>query len=109
VTGLGGHQDRPIFALLEAHLAAYCVMSAANLPCTLRATTDLVYLGMHGPDRHHLYSGSCPDADLTWWADRIREWDLAAATCSSTSITTATPTRSATRGTSGRCSRTAEG
>ena len=32
---------------------------------------------MHGPDHHRLYSGSCPDADLTWWADRIREWDLA--------------------------------
>ncbi len=23
------------------------------------------------------YAGSYPDADLTWWADRIREWDLA--------------------------------
>jgi uncharacterized protein YecE (DUF72 family) len=30
-----------------------------------------------GPDHHHLYAGSYPDADLTWWADRIREWDLA--------------------------------
>jgi len=65
-----------IFTLLEAHRAAYCVMSGANLPCT-RATTDFVYLRMHGPDHHHLYSGSYPHADLTWWADRIREWDLA--------------------------------
>ena len=32
---------------------------------------------MHGPDYHHLYSGSYPGADLTWWADRIREWNLA--------------------------------
>ena len=32
---------------------------------------------MHGPDHHHLYVGSYPDADLRWWADRIREWDLA--------------------------------
>jgi uncharacterized protein YecE (DUF72 family) len=52
-------------------------MSGANLPCTPRATTDFIYLRMHGPDHHHLYSGSFPDADLTWWADRIREWDLA--------------------------------
>ena len=66
-----------IFALLQAHRAAYCVVSGANLPCTLRATTDLVYVRMHGPDHHHLYSGSYPDADLRWWADRIREWDRA--------------------------------
>ena len=52
-------------------------MSGANLPCTLRATADFVYLRMHGPDQHHLYAGSYADADLTWWADRIREWDLA--------------------------------
>jgi uncharacterized protein YecE (DUF72 family) len=52
-------------------------MSGANLPCTLRATTDFVYLRMHGPDHHHLYSGSYPHADLTWWADRIRGWDSA--------------------------------
>jgi uncharacterized protein YecE (DUF72 family) len=43
----------------------------------LRATTDFIYLRMHGPDYHHLYSGSYPGADLTWWADRIREWNLA--------------------------------
>jgi uncharacterized protein YecE (DUF72 family) len=29
---------------------------------------------MHGPDRQHLYGGSYPDADLCWWADRVREW-----------------------------------
>ncbi len=65
-----------IFALLESYRAAYCVMSGANLPCVLRATTDLVYLRMHGPDHQHLYAGSYPDADLRWWADRIREWSL---------------------------------
>ena len=66
-----------IFALLADHGAAYCVMSGANLPCVLRATTDFVYVRMHGPDHHHLYAGSYPDADLTWWADRIREWSRA--------------------------------
>jgi uncharacterized protein YecE (DUF72 family) len=66
-----------IFALLEEHRAAYCVLSGANLPCVLRATTDFVHLRMHGPDHHHLYSGSYPGADLRWWADRIGEWDLA--------------------------------
>ena len=66
-----------VFALLEAHGAAYCVMSGANLPCILRATTDFAYVRMHGPDHHHLYAGSYSDTDLTWWAGRIREWDAA--------------------------------
>ena len=62
------------FALLERHGAAYCVMSGAHLPCVLRATAPLVYARLHGPDRHHLYAGSYPDADLAWWTARIREW-----------------------------------
>jgi uncharacterized protein YecE (DUF72 family) len=41
----------------------------------LRATAPWVYLRLHGPDRDHLYGGSYSDADLGWWADRIREWD----------------------------------
>lgn len=66
-----------VFALLEAHRAAYCVMSGAHLPCVLRATTDFTYVRLHGPDRHHLYAGSYSQADLSWWAARIREWDAA--------------------------------
>jgi uncharacterized protein YecE (DUF72 family) len=50
------------------------VTSGANLPCVLRATADFVYVRMHGLDHHHLYAGSYSDADLMWWADRIREW-----------------------------------
>jgi len=52
-------------------------MSGAGLPCVLRATTDFVYVRMHGPDREHLYAGSYLDADLRWWADRISEWERA--------------------------------
>ncbi len=63
-----------IFALLEEHQAAYCVMSGADLPCLLRVTAGFAYLRLHGPDHHHLYAGSYSDADLRWWADRIREW-----------------------------------
>ena len=66
-----------VFALLEAHRAAYCVMSGAHLPCVLRATTDFVYVRLHGPDHQHLYAGSYSEADLSWWAARIREWDTA--------------------------------
>jgi uncharacterized protein YecE (DUF72 family) len=67
------HTDE-IFALLERHGAAYCIMSGANLPCILRATAPFVYVRMHGPDHDHLYGGSYSDADLGWWADHIRHW-----------------------------------
>jgi uncharacterized protein YecE (DUF72 family) len=66
------HDD--VFDLLTRHRAAYCVMSGAGLPCALRATAPVVYVRMHGPDQQYLYGGSYPDADLRWWADRVREW-----------------------------------
>jgi uncharacterized protein YecE (DUF72 family) len=66
-----------IFALLERHGAAYCVMSGAGLPCILRVTTDFTYVRTHGPDHHHLYAGSYSDDDLAWWIDRIQEWHTA--------------------------------
>jgi uncharacterized protein YecE (DUF72 family) len=50
-------------------------MSGARLPCILRATTDFVYVRMHGPDHDHLYGGSYSEPDLRWWAERIGEWD----------------------------------
>ena len=67
-------QREEVFALLERHAAAYCVMSGAGLPCVLRATAPFVYVRLHGPDRDHMYAGSYPEDDLRWWADRIREW-----------------------------------
>ena len=66
------HDD--VLALLEAHGAAYCVMSGAGLPCLLRVTASFAYARLHGPDHQHLYAGSYSDADLRWWADRCREW-----------------------------------
>jgi len=67
------HNDA-IFALLEQHQAAYCIMSGAQLPCILRVTAPFVYVRLHGPDTNHLYGGSYSDDDLHWWADRIQEW-----------------------------------
>uniref|UniRef100_UPI0035BBAD17 DUF72 domain-containing protein n=1 Tax=Agreia sp. TaxID=1872416 RepID=UPI0035BBAD17 len=66
--------DDGVYELLERHGAALCVMSGAGLPCVLRATAPFVYLRLHGPDTGTLYAGSYSDADLAWWADRIREW-----------------------------------
>jgi uncharacterized protein YecE (DUF72 family) len=62
------------FAVLERHGAAYCVTSGAGLPCVLRATTNFIYVRLHGPDPNHLYTGSYSESDLNWWADRIGEW-----------------------------------
>ncbi|HWI30500.1 MAG TPA: DUF72 domain-containing protein [Microbacterium sp.] len=67
-------ESEEVFALLERHRAAYCVMSGAGLPCILRATSDIVYVRLHGPSHDHLYAGSYSDDDLRWWGDRIGEW-----------------------------------
>ncbi|GAA4036963.1 DUF72 domain-containing protein [Arthrobacter methylotrophus] len=68
------HHDA-IYAMLEHHQTAYCIMSGAQLPCILRATSPFVYVRMHGPDHHNLYGGSYSEEDLRWWADRITEWE----------------------------------
>jgi uncharacterized protein YecE (DUF72 family) len=69
--------DDEVFALLERHHVAYCVMSGAHLPCVLRATAPFVYVRLHGPDPDHLYAGSYSGADLNWWAERVLEWSAA--------------------------------
>lgn len=68
------HQEC-VFNLLEQYATAYCIMSGAHLRCVLRATAPFVYVRMHGPDQQHLYAGSYSEADLNWWASRIREWE----------------------------------
>lgn len=62
-----------VFAILERRGAAYCVMSGAGLACIPRLTAAFGYIRLHGP-ADHLYGGSYSDADLAWWADRIRDW-----------------------------------
>lgn len=39
-----------------------------------RATTDLVYVRMHGPAGDAMYAGSYPGDELRCWVDRIAEW-----------------------------------
>jgi hypothetical protein len=48
----------PCSQLLERRGAAYVVMSGAQMPCVPRATSDLVYVRMHGPEPASLYTGS---------------------------------------------------
>jgi uncharacterized protein YecE (DUF72 family) len=67
--------DPAVYALLENRHAAYVVMSGAGLPCIPRATTDFVYVRMHGPDPDAMYAGSYSVDELRRWADLITEWD----------------------------------
>ncbi len=66
--------DPAVYGVLERRNAAYVVMSGAGMPCVLRATTDFVYVRLHGPDPSSLYAGSYSGQDLRWWADRVLEW-----------------------------------
>lgn len=67
--------DAAMYALLESRHAAYVVMSGAGLPCIPRATTDLVYVRMHGPDPDAMYAGSYSTEELRIWAGRIGQWN----------------------------------
>jgi len=71
----------PVFALLEHHGVAYCVMSGAGLPCLLHATAPFVYVRLHGPSPNYLYAGSYSEDDLQWWAARLYEWRVTGLTC----------------------------
>jgi uncharacterized protein YecE (DUF72 family) len=66
--------DPAVFSMLERHGAAYVVMSGAGLACVPRATSNLVYVRMHGPEPASLYTGSYSDTDLREWADRLMAW-----------------------------------
>ncbi|OBH35752.1 sensor histidine kinase [Mycobacterium sp. E342] len=66
--------DEAVYDLLERRRAAYVVMSGAGLAYVPRATTDLVYVRMHGPDQDAIYAGSYTDDELRCWADRIAAW-----------------------------------
>lgn len=63
-----------VYALLEKYRAIYVVMSGANLACVPRATTDQVYLRLHGPEPASLYTGSYSADALRQWAERITNW-----------------------------------
>ena len=63
--------DPAVYALLEKHHAAYVVTSGAGMRCVPRATSDLVYVRMHGPASEELYTGSYSNDDLQSWAERI--------------------------------------
>lgn len=66
--------DPAVFSLLERHGAAYVVMSGAGLACVPRATCNLVYVRLHGPEPASLYTGAYSEDELREWADRLLAW-----------------------------------
>jgi uncharacterized protein YecE (DUF72 family) len=66
--------DEAVYELLERRRAAYVVMSGAGLACVPRATTDFVYVRMHGPPQDSIYAGNYTDDELRRWADRVTQW-----------------------------------
>jgi uncharacterized protein YecE (DUF72 family) len=64
-----------VYALLEKYHAAYVVTSGAGMRCVPVATSDLVYVRLHGPASEDLYSGSYSSEDLEQWAAQIIKWD----------------------------------
>jgi uncharacterized protein YecE (DUF72 family) len=67
--------DPAVYAVLERRRAAYVVMSGPGLACIPRATTDSVYVRMHGPEPDAIYAGSYSADQLKTWAGRIAEWN----------------------------------
>ena len=96
--------DPAVYDLLERRDASYVVMSGAGLPCVLRATAQLVYVRLHGPDPRRCTRGPTPP--MTWTGGRTASTSgiSRAETCWPTSTMTAPGTRSATPGRCARCS-----
>lgn len=65
------HEDR-VLQLLADHGAAFCIFDLAGERSPALATTDFVYLRLHGPGA--AYQGSYDGRTLFGWARRCRRW-----------------------------------
>jgi len=65
--------DGKVFAALTDHAAALCIHDLAGSPSPVEATTDFVYLRLHGRDG--LYRGKYGKAALRKWADCLAGWN----------------------------------
>jgi uncharacterized protein YecE (DUF72 family) len=64
--------DDKVAALLAAARVAVCVASAPDFPMWMEATTDLVYVRLHGHSRK--YASRYSRAHLARWAARVEAW-----------------------------------
>jgi uncharacterized protein YecE (DUF72 family) len=61
-----------VYEFMERHGLVFCTVSASELPETLVATSDSVYVRFHGKD-FCIYKGFYPDEELASWAEKIRQ------------------------------------
>lgn len=66
--------DPEVYALLRRHAAAYVVMSGPGLLCEPVATSELVYIRLHGPSHESIYAGAYSGDELRRWAEQILRW-----------------------------------
>lgn len=64
--------DDDIADCLREHGVGLCISDAADWPMWEAATSDLVYVRLHGHTR--TYASSYSASNLGRWADRIRNW-----------------------------------
>jgi len=61
------------YALLREHRCAFVIAdTAGKFPYAEEVTADFVYVRLHGSEE--LYASGYTDAELDWWAEKIREW-----------------------------------
>ena len=65
------HND-DVYGLLREYDAAFCIYDLEGVRSAMVATTDLVYIRLHGPGG--AYAGSYRAAALRAWASRIDAW-----------------------------------
>jgi len=81
-------------ALLRRHNAALVFAdTAGRWPYTEDVTADFVYVRLHGAEE--LYASGYSDAQLDWWAARIREWRRGREPADRACVTPAAPSRAA--------------
>jgi len=63
--------NEDVFAALEEHSAALCVISHPTMSCPVRVTSNVMYVRMHGAQT--LYASCYSEEELRWWAEQVRE------------------------------------
>lgn len=64
--------DPRIYELLATHAVAFCIFDLDGVLSPMEATTDLVYIRLHGPNGP--YRGQYDDRVLAAWAGAIKRW-----------------------------------
>lgn len=66
--------EEPVYDLLRAHDAAFCIYELEHHLSPEQITAGFVYLRLHGPGNK--YQGSYTEEALQKWAHRCKEWML---------------------------------